>query len=201
MEIFSKRLIALRKERQLTQETLAKLVNKKRSTYAGYEIEGKEPDMETICVLADFFGVTTDYLLGYSDERNPVKQAFYNDHVNFERYCMNMPMNLQYIVSRCFDSFYLLLKRDVQLAQPERLSAYQELFYTLQSLREEVRKSVEVSGGTITDPSVMSDIMESQSRLKNEISRVLDKLMQADMEIAFQAKNGAKTELSNVRAG
>ena len=69
MQIFSNRLISLRKERGLTQEDMAKVIQKKRSTVSGYETEGKEPDLETVCLLAGYFGVTTDYLLGYSENR------------------------------------------------------------------------------------------------------------------------------------
>lgn len=196
MKIFSTRLAALRKEKRLTQEELADIINRKRSTVSGYETEGKEPDIETICFLAKFFGVSTDYLLGYSDERNHVEQIFYNDHVNFERHYKNMPASLRPIVSRCFDSFYLLLCRDMQLARPERLQVYQELLHTLQTLRADIRKMIEASGGTITDPVTLSDLMALQSQLKNEISCLLDKLMQADMEIAFQIKSGAGTEFS-----
>ena len=68
MQKFSTRLISLRKERGLTQEDLAKLIRKKRSTVSGYEIEDKEPEFETICFLAQYFGVSTDYLLGITDD-------------------------------------------------------------------------------------------------------------------------------------
>ena len=53
MQKFSTRLVSLRKERGMTQEELAKALNKKRSTYSGYETEGKEPDLETVCILAN----------------------------------------------------------------------------------------------------------------------------------------------------
>lgn len=135
MQKFSNRLISLRKERSLTQEDLAKIIHKKRSTVSGYETEGKEPDLETVCFLAKYFGVSTDYLLGHSDERNHVEQVFYNDTVNFERHFKNMPAELRPVVSKCFDSFYLLLGRDMQLARPERLRVYEELLHTLQSQR------------------------------------------------------------------
>ena len=135
MQKFSARLISLRKERGLTQEDLAKLIHKKRSTVSGYEIEDKEPEFETICFLAQYFGVSTDYLLGHSDERNHVETVFYNDKVNFERHFKAMPAELRPVVAKCFDSFYLLLGRDMQLARPERLQVYQELLHTLQSLR------------------------------------------------------------------
>ncbi len=200
MQIFSSRLISLRKEKRLTQEELASVINKKRSTVSGYETEGKEPDIETICVLAKYFGVSTDYLLGYSDERNHVEQVFYNDHVNFERHYKNMPAELRPIVGRCFDSFYLLLGRDMQLSRPERLRVYQELLHTLQSLRADIRKAIEASGGAITDPIALSDLIALQSQLKNEISCLLDKLMQADMEIAFQVKSSAGSGLPSASA-
>ncbi len=201
MQIFSNRLISLRKEKRLTQEELAKAIGKGRSTVSGYETEGKEPDIETLCCLARYFGVSTDYLLGYSDERDHVEQIFYNDHVNFERHYKNMPTELRPIISRCFDSFYRLLDHDMQIARPERLRAYQELLRTLQSLRSDIRKSIEVSGGAMTDPIVLSDLMALQSQLKNEISCLLDKLLQADMEIAFQIKSGAGAGSFNVSAG
>ena len=53
MQKFSNRLISLRKEQNLTQEDLAKVIQKKRSTVSGYETEDKEPDFETICFLAN----------------------------------------------------------------------------------------------------------------------------------------------------
>lgn len=191
MQNFSNRLISLRKERGLTQEDLAKLIQKKRSTVSGYETEGKEPDLETVCVLAKYFGVTTDYLLGYSAERTHTESVFYNDTVNFERHFKSMPAELRPVVAKCFDSFYLLLGRDMQLSRPERLRVYQEFLHVLQSQRADIRKSIEASGGAVTDPVALSDLMAMQSQLKNAIAALLDKLLQADMEIAFNVKKDA----------
>lgn len=195
MQKFSNRLTSLRKEHNLTQEDLAKLINKKRSTISGYETEGKEPDLETICFFAEYFGVSTDYLLGHSDERNHVETVFYNDKVNFERHFKSLPAELRPIVAKCFDSFYLLLGRDMQLSRPERLRIYEELLHTLQSLRADIRKKIEASSNAVTDPVALSDLMAMQSQLKNEISALLDKLMQADMEIVFNIKNDVDNEL------
>ena len=198
MQKFSDRLISLRKERGMTQEELAKAINKKRSTLSGYETEGKEPDLELVCFLAKYFGVSTDYLLGYSDERNHVEQVFFNDTVNFERYFKALPAELRPVVAQCFDSFYLLLGRDIQLARPERLRVYQELLHTLQSLRADIRKAIEASGGAVADPVALSDLMAMQSQLKNAVSALLDKLMQADMEVAFNVKRGGEAASSSV---
>lgn len=200
MQIFSNRLVALRKERGLTQEELAKVIQKKRSTLSGYETEGKEPDLEIVCTLAEYFGVSTDYLLGKSDERNHVDEVFFNDTVNFEKHFRAMPLELRPVVSKCFDSFYLLLSRDMQLARPERLRLYEALLHEIQSQRAVIRKAVERSGGAVSDPVALSELMAAQSQLKNNVSALLDELLQADMEVAFNLKIGADTGLSEKSA-
>lgn len=54
----------LRNKRELTQREFAKLINLAPSTIAMYETGKRKPDSDTLQVIADFFGVTTDYLLG-----------------------------------------------------------------------------------------------------------------------------------------
>lgn len=191
MQKFSNRLISLRKEHGLTQEGLAKIIGKTRSTVSGYETEGKEPELETICLLAHYFGVTTDYLLGYSDHPDNVAEVFFNDTVNFEKHLKNLPPDLRQTVAKCFDHFYRLLNRDIQLSRPERVAIYEELLLRLQTLRSEIQKKIEAPGGISSDPVALSDLMALQSQLKNEVSALLDKLMQADMEIAFNVKKDA----------
>lgn len=190
MQMFSNRLISLRKEKGMTQTDLANVIHVKRSTVSGYETEGKEPNLETVCAFAKYFGVTTDYLLGLSSSRTNSENVFYNDTVNFEKHFNSLPASLRPVVAKCFDSFYLLLGRDMQLARPERLNIYQRLLATMQSLRADIRKSIEASGGTVSDPVALSGLMSSQSQLKNEVCAMFDELAQADMEIAFDVKKG-----------
>ena len=54
----------LRKQRDLTQEELAKLLNISRTTYVGYERKTSEPNLEFLFKLADFYDVSLDYLCG-----------------------------------------------------------------------------------------------------------------------------------------
>lgn len=78
--MFGKRISDLRKERGLTQLDLAQKIGVTRSVISLYEIEKREPDTETLLKMADFFGVSTDYLLGRSDEKSDssihIKQHF-----------------------------------------------------------------------------------------------------------------------------
>lgn len=73
--MFSERLKRLRMEKGITQKELADRLHISRSTIAGYESLGKEPDGEKLCALADFFGVSVDYLLGGTDSREPISQT------------------------------------------------------------------------------------------------------------------------------
>lgn len=71
--MFRERLKILRSEKNMTQDDLAKAIGSTRSTIAGYEStkDPKETDFKTLKKIADYFGCTTDYLLGVSDIRHP----------------------------------------------------------------------------------------------------------------------------------
>lgn len=66
--MIGKRLVLLRKNRDLTQDQIAKIFNMSRSTYAQYEVDRRNPDYATLKMFAEYFIVTTDYLLGFSDD-------------------------------------------------------------------------------------------------------------------------------------
>ncbi|MFC0905859.1 helix-turn-helix domain-containing protein [Clostridium sp. MT-14] len=57
----------LRIEKGLTQEELSKNLNINRATYAHYETGRREPDIETLRLLAKYFNVSVDYLLDTTD--------------------------------------------------------------------------------------------------------------------------------------
>ena len=74
--MLSERLKKLRELKKITQQEMADQLGIARGTYAHYEIDRREPDNSTLSRLADFFGVSTDYLLGRSDiKNNPVTIA------------------------------------------------------------------------------------------------------------------------------
>ncbi len=64
------RLKELRVEKGLTQEQLAKQFHTGKSTIGMWENNKREPDYETLLNLAEYFGVTIDYILGNSDYRD-----------------------------------------------------------------------------------------------------------------------------------
>ncbi len=64
MAQFNELLFELRQDRKMTQEDLAKVLFVTSGTISNYENGVHLPDIEKLISLADFFGVTTDYLLG-----------------------------------------------------------------------------------------------------------------------------------------
>ena len=63
MDSFNLRLKMLRKGKKKTQQNLADLLKVRRSTYGEYERGKILPPMDKMKVLADYFGVTVDYLI------------------------------------------------------------------------------------------------------------------------------------------
>lgn len=66
-ELLGKRLKALREKKGISQKFVATKIGVNNSTLSGYESGYREPDGETLSRLADFYEVTTDYLLGRSN--------------------------------------------------------------------------------------------------------------------------------------
>ena len=65
------RIKELRLSKGLKQSDIADLVNVRQTTVSHWENEATEIDRQSMFKLADFFGVTIDYLLGKSDTPNP----------------------------------------------------------------------------------------------------------------------------------
>ena len=58
------RIKELRKQNNKTQLEIAEFLNTTSQTYGRYELGICEPTLETLCKLANYYGVTVDYLIG-----------------------------------------------------------------------------------------------------------------------------------------
>lgn len=67
---FSTMIKQLREERGLSQKDVAEYLGITRQAIASYELAKREPDYDILHKLADFFGVSADYLLGRSGCRD-----------------------------------------------------------------------------------------------------------------------------------
>ena len=69
MAEFAERIRELRLERGLSQEALGAVVGVKRYSIYSYENGRNYPEMRGLIALADYFGVSMDYLAGRTDKR------------------------------------------------------------------------------------------------------------------------------------
>lgn len=69
------RIKNLRKERNLTQQTISDRIGIAVQAFSRYEREEREPDIATLKALADFFCVSIDYLVGADERRYPNSPA------------------------------------------------------------------------------------------------------------------------------
>lgn len=70
MPKFNERLKLLRQETGLSQQDFAKQVGLSKSSVNMYERGEREPGLETLEAIADYFNVDMDYLLGKSEHRS-----------------------------------------------------------------------------------------------------------------------------------
>lgn len=73
---FGERLRELRESRGLRQSDIADAIGISSVMIVNYEKGVKSPQIEKLKLLADFFGVTVDYLLGNESSVNELEEEF-----------------------------------------------------------------------------------------------------------------------------
>ena len=63
---FGKRITEVRKEKEMSQEQLAKILNTTPTTIGRYERDEVKPSIDVATKIADALGVSLDYLVGRS---------------------------------------------------------------------------------------------------------------------------------------
>lgn len=66
--VFAERLQELMKEQGLNQVKLAERVGVKQNTVSAWLLKKKEPSLTSLWLVADYFGVDVDYLIGRKDD-------------------------------------------------------------------------------------------------------------------------------------
>lgn len=69
--MFLERLKILRKEKGQTQSEIADLIGVRKLAYIHYEQGKRKLPIDALVVLAQYYDVSVDYLLGLTEERKP----------------------------------------------------------------------------------------------------------------------------------
>lgn len=107
---FPQRLNGMMQENSCTQQKLADLLSVKRQTIGKYTNGSTEPSLETLNILANFFGVSVDYLIGREDDfgnitiRSDCQQLSESERDLLETF-RRMPEKLQKIAVNNLHSF------------------------------------------------------------------------------------------------
>ena len=72
----NQRIHSLRIKCGLTQKELSEIIGVSVVSIGGWENGTRKPSAEAVIALAKALNVTTDYLLGRTNERNPKKERF-----------------------------------------------------------------------------------------------------------------------------
>lgn len=75
MYIDFNRLRDIRKDRDLTQKDIAKVLGTSQVQYSRYEIGVRLIPIDKLVILSNYYNVSTDYLLGLTNERKPYPKA------------------------------------------------------------------------------------------------------------------------------
>ena len=79
--MFNQRLKQLREKKGLSQAGMARYFRVAQSTVGNWESGIREPDLDTITHIADFFEVSVDYLLGKTADPTPSPPLSEDDEV------------------------------------------------------------------------------------------------------------------------
>lgn len=69
--MYQNRLRDLREDRDLKQKDLSDLLNIHQTTYSDYELGRSNVPVAVLHTLADYYGVSIDYLLGRTNTKKP----------------------------------------------------------------------------------------------------------------------------------
>jgi len=67
------RIKDLREDRDFTQATIAKVIKTTQQHYSKIEMGKSDISGEKLKLLAEFYNVSADYILGLTDEQRPLK--------------------------------------------------------------------------------------------------------------------------------
>lgn len=92
--MLGKRLAELRNQKGLSQYELAERLGFSRGKLANYEQGSRQPDYGTLEIIADFFNVSIDYLVGRSNTPNMSEQEEFKafaENPDLERWYKDLP--------------------------------------------------------------------------------------------------------------
>ncbi len=106
---------SLRLSSGYTQQELSEKLGISRSTIGMYETGAREPDFETLELIADFFNVDIDYLIGRTKQTTVLPESSYYFNADAREMAEFLYKNPEYKV--LFDATRKVKKDDIQFVK------------------------------------------------------------------------------------
>lgn len=96
MDSLGYRIKYLREKSNLSQKEFAKKIGVSNTVLSRYESGDRKPDYEILQTIADYFEVSTDYLLGRTDKQEPTSTLQDDDEAEFQAFVNNPELQVWY---------------------------------------------------------------------------------------------------------
>lgn len=199
--MLSNRLKALRKKNNLLQKDIADFLKITTSAYGFYEQGKREPDYDTLKKLANYFGVSIDYLLGSTDEISSsaliklLKLAQGDRSLNdFSRHANVSPGNLSRIMKGQKPSPEILKK----LAEKAHNGiTYEDLMIAAGYISTELNKFTSDENNIILNKKDEKDIQKTLNNTLEKLEQGQDGLMFDGEPLDDETRELLKISLEN----
>lgn len=203
MTDFSKNLQALRKEKKVTQEQLAGHLGVSAQAVSKWE-NGNYPESDLLPALADFFGVSIDFLYGRGGREKTIEQAVFDAardccavefektgsseaHNDFARLIRNLQWAIQ-TGSWVNNTGYTDPPYDIKEYPKMSSAVYDNVFFTYMGLREDNNFSLCLYSPD--DKAVFEELLKDTGRLAALFGLLSDRDNLAIIAYLYSLKNG-----------
>lgn len=134
--ILGDRIKELRENKKITHEQLAKVLGLTKFAIVKYERNEREPNLDTLKKIANYFSVTTDYLIGNSNFKTFQYDGFWDKTVELKEYVKDLPTDSYFIVLKILDDALQLSLQNKD--DPEYIIMIDDLISAIRAIKPDL---------------------------------------------------------------
>lgn len=143
--MYGERIRQLRKEKNMTLRDLSDELAIPFTTLGNYEREDREPNIETLDAIANYFDVSFDYLMGRRDQKTFDEYVVYEDFKYLHEIISKANPEVRSTASAIFDRVYLLTREELVAQRFEELELIDQILNFMVSMKSGFSRYSEIS--------------------------------------------------------
>ena len=172
MESFGSRLKDVRRQNKVKQRVLAGELNIAISTLSQYENNKRHPNFELLVKIANFFNVTTDYLLGIEPK---TEEKNISENINLIDVNLNGRLSYNELINKITINLLTISEND----DYKSLAIFHELYNSISSI------SIEYKDENYPRHYI-EDVLSTHLTHKEDIDQTLNKLFRHHIKICSE---------------